>query len=517
VTGRSLRLILLALVLLAGASRADEPPTSAPADPPGVAPARAEPALGLCWAQVAEDPASVEALAGLPGGVVLTEPLDWGGVETRAARAGPPERRWEAIDALVLRWQNAGFEVVPVLRPRTAWASEAPERTRWARDLRERSSPAEVRAALAGVDATTPPRTTAWPAWEAFVRDLVERYDHDGSDDAPGLRAAVRYVQILDRLEVPSGWAGDAEEYLRLLHHADVGAHVASAAVRLVHAAPWLVPVGADADAADAVPARTLEMPRLYGAVAAWGDESAEHERAVIEALRARLERVSATDARIWLEASPTRKVVAADQDADAPVRRRWVAAARDPADPEHARALAWLRVVQAHEVVRTGTLARAAGASTVFLVGTDDAAARPGGERRDGLQGFATRAPNGRWERTPSWFAARQWVDLVASATKVEPRPMSGARGRAFHVEHARSPRGLLVLLPDTSLVPGSDEAPADEPHGEAVLLRMPDGRYARVAVALDDGPPAVTELVAANGVLRVPMGAAPAYVLPR
>ncbi|GAB4298978.1 MAG: hypothetical protein Kow0058_14990 [Roseovarius sp.] len=63
--------------------------------------------------------------------------------------------------------------------------------------------------------------------WSRFVRTVAERYDHDGIDDMPGLRAPVGYWQAANEFMSPKnkdgGWGGTNDEllaYVNLAHDA---------------------------------------------------------------------------------------------------------------------------------------------------------------------------------------------------------------------------------------------------------------------------------------------------------
>ena len=59
-------------------------------------------------------------------------------------------------------------------------------------------------------------------AYKSFVQALVERYDNDGENDAPGLRYPIRYWEVLNEPET-GGWSdlnffkGAAQDYLEVL------------------------------------------------------------------------------------------------------------------------------------------------------------------------------------------------------------------------------------------------------------------------------------------------------------
>jgi hypothetical protein len=77
---------------------------------------------------------------------------------------------WSALDHEVIPKTRAGIHVIIAIHSNSAWGS-----------------------ACGGAVFSTPINR---PAFKEFVRRLVERYDGDGVDDAPGLRTPVRYFQV---------------------------------------------------------------------------------------------------------------------------------------------------------------------------------------------------------------------------------------------------------------------------------------------------------------------------------
>src|SRR5687768_5994420 len=166
-----------------------------------------------------------------------TEPIRWDVIQPRPPIADLVLSDWSASDATVARWQRAGFAPLLTLSPASAWASQPVDRTDWARFVREALPGADATLAIRAARGAAPPSGERWKAWQAFVRAVVERYDGDGRDDAPGLLRPVRQVQILARVQDADHWLGSADDYLRLLHHAAEGAGEADPRCEIVHSA----------------------------------------------------------------------------------------------------------------------------------------------------------------------------------------------------------------------------------------------------------------------------------------
>ncbi len=58
--------------------------------------------------------------------------------------------------------------------------------------------------------------------WQSFVAMVVERYDGDGQDDAPGLMRPVRYFQVANAWISPTNkagvWGGSTEQLIHFIN-----------------------------------------------------------------------------------------------------------------------------------------------------------------------------------------------------------------------------------------------------------------------------------------------------------
>jgi len=158
---------------------------------------------------------------------------------------------WAKYDRLVAEANAAGVELI--------WRLERPPS--WARE-RAANSP-YFRAGLArDGNSTGPPDDFA--DYAAFVRAVVERYDGDGLDDAPG-SPVVRYFQLWNEPNLKNEWNWETprpEDFVELLRAGATAARAANPAAVILF--PGLAPTdGLD----DRAPMTELEyLDRVYKA-----------------------------------------------------------------------------------------------------------------------------------------------------------------------------------------------------------------------------------------------------------
>ena len=115
----------------------------------------------------------------------------WGNIEPTRGKY-----QWGPIDALVAEYQKAGFAGFQLdLSALSPWASRVQPKL--------------------GNPGDAFPKDEYLDDYAKFVGAVVERYDHDGVGDMPGLRYPVRDYGI--EREFTGFWPGTADEYLRLL------------------------------------------------------------------------------------------------------------------------------------------------------------------------------------------------------------------------------------------------------------------------------------------------------------
>jgi hypothetical protein len=117
---------------------------------------------------------------------------DWGNMQ-----AGPDSPyKWDRIDRFVQAYQQAGFSHLSlIITARALWAASDPP--------------------TLGHPGDFFPKPESEDDYATYVRAFVERYDHDGVDDMPGLRSPVTLFGF--EPEYSTFWPGDAESYMRLL------------------------------------------------------------------------------------------------------------------------------------------------------------------------------------------------------------------------------------------------------------------------------------------------------------
>jgi hypothetical protein len=140
--------------------------------------------------------AETYAKTGVTWGKAMGAGFAWGDVEPKPPVDGRHTYDWRYPDRLILEYQRAGFRQFHVyVKCRNPWATSKP-------------------LPLLGTP-SFPPKPEYMTDYAACLRALVERYDKDGQDDAPGLLYPVRYWEI--ESEWGTFWPGTTAEYLDLL------------------------------------------------------------------------------------------------------------------------------------------------------------------------------------------------------------------------------------------------------------------------------------------------------------
>lgn len=209
-------LAALGLAVLA-CSQATVPPTPTPAALRPVAPPPGPFVIGVEYG--IPGLAAAYAESGVVSVKLRPEFGKWGNLENV-----PGAVYWGTLDSLVREFQHAGFTDVQILlMADSPWASV---------------DPPTVRPLNRG---NTLPAADHFAAYGEFVRQVVERYDHDGQDDMPDLLYPVNRYAV--EAEFTGFWPGSADDYMRLLrqaypviHNANPDAEVALVALLMVDA-----------------------------------------------------------------------------------------------------------------------------------------------------------------------------------------------------------------------------------------------------------------------------------------
>lgn len=168
--------------------------------------------------------------------LAVVDDVRWGYIEPEPPQTGVHTYQWDdelaALDTRVRTYQQAGFELLMVLRVWNIWARA--------------STPA---GGLAAAAASTPPRPEYTADYAAWVQAVVERYDADGEDDFSGLVDVngdghpdpVRLYQIETASTTGAWWQGQdaataTAEYITLLAAAAAAARTANPHVRILAA-----------------------------------------------------------------------------------------------------------------------------------------------------------------------------------------------------------------------------------------------------------------------------------------
>ena len=176
--------------------------------------------------------------------------IEWNRLEPRPPyEEGNHFYRWATLDHVISAWQRAGVSNLQLWLKCTAeWATRPVITKKTISSTRRTSSP---------------PEEGYWDDYADFVRNLVERYDKDGKDDAPGLLYPVHYFQIEAEIQHHGQWQGTADEYLRLLATAYEAAKQANPQSKIILSGFTFVDLADDMPSRKALLKRIKENPRL--------------------------------------------------------------------------------------------------------------------------------------------------------------------------------------------------------------------------------------------------------------
>ncbi|HIE11100.1 MAG TPA: hypothetical protein EYP62_05750, partial [Kiritimatiellae bacterium] len=128
--------------------------------------------------------------------------VSWKAIEPTSPKNGVHRYKWADLDRAVQMWEDHGFRIAISLRLRGGWFSGP---------IKYRLGDLELK------DTDRLPAEEYMDDYRAWIAALVERYDADGQDDMPGLRAPVLHYQVGNEYANPAFWTGTPEDYRLLL------------------------------------------------------------------------------------------------------------------------------------------------------------------------------------------------------------------------------------------------------------------------------------------------------------
>lgn len=135
-----------------------------------------------------------------------THPVVWGNVEVSRGQF-----TFDRLDAMMRMIQDSGLVPIVPLICDSRWGAPASPAER----SEDRAVPSITGTGQTAYESPRSRFPTDINAWQTFVKQIVERYDHDGRDDMPGLTMGVKYWQPVR--EIPTGWADTPFRLIDLL------------------------------------------------------------------------------------------------------------------------------------------------------------------------------------------------------------------------------------------------------------------------------------------------------------
>lgn len=143
--------------------------------------------------------------------------ITWETIEPRPPVKGRHSYRWERLDDLVTEYQLHKFNILMLLKSRSAWGMSKSF-------TRKKGFP----------NRSAPPKQEYVDYYADFIRSVVERYDADGIDDMPNIRMPILHYEIESEAQNAAFWDGTSQDYVKMLRTAYVAAKDACPDVEIV-------------------------------------------------------------------------------------------------------------------------------------------------------------------------------------------------------------------------------------------------------------------------------------------
>lgn len=302
--------------------------------------------------------------------------FSWGDIEPEPPIAGKHKYRWTDIDRLIQEYQRAGFRHFHIyVKSMNRWASSKP-----------------VKPIGGG---SSLPKPEYMEDYKAYLRALVQRYDTNHPDQAPGLLYPIEYWEI--EAEWGTGfWQGTLEEYLELLKIAYPTVKQANPRAKVIligfflaglfegHPDPKEIPAALAAMPAQrrrnterylAEMRQLLAHPELFDVVEFHSLSDWSEISGMARFLRQTMQQ-HGYEKPIWVgdvnyTASPMMfwgAPVPPYTEAQKSAIQATLTALAQPRHPQHAEAIAWLRAEQAKGLVKKVVLAMAEGLAGINI-----------------------------------------------------------------------------------------------------------------------------------------------------
>lgn len=466
--------------------------------------------------------AEVYAKTGVRWAKAMGMGFSWGDIEPEPPVKGKHNYRWEQTDRLILEYQRAGFRHFHVyVKAMNRWASSKPVK-------------------LVGGGSSLP-KPEYREDYQAYLRALVQRYDTNHPDHAPGLLYPVEYWEI--EAEWGTGfWQGTVEEYLELLRVAYPTVKQANPRAKVILIGFFLAGVFEGHPEPKDIPATLAALPaqrrrtceqylaeiRQLLAHPSWFDVVEFHSLSDWSEIPGMARFLRKTmheygyEKPIWVgdvnyTASPLMFwgiPVPPYMEKQKPAIEATLQALARPRHPRHAEAERWLRAEQSRGLVKKAVLAMAEGLAGINI----------GNLRDEGLFGVLPQItgtvafqglietqgmPAKPGEPRPAYHALALLVQKLGGFTAVEPLEV-GRGGYAYRFTVQAQPVYLLWYDDGRRYLPGDKEP------GTRVNIPLPPGQYRVTETPTARGPIPVRTVAIPQGGWNVELNGTPIFLEP-